>query len=159
MWKDEKKNAKGHSLYPETIDAIENLLANLHGDWVAEIAVASGGTNEIFYLMAADREVNWDDVDWGEGISVICVMRYGSEGDEKESAYEMMATFQMDGREDYQKELEIITAMLRAWVEEKAFLNARMAVNIQDLLRIKGLHDYLVDSNYPAYICSRQYRP
>ena len=36
----------------------------------------------------------------------------------------------MDGREDYQKELEIITAMLRAWVEEKAFLNARMAVNI-----------------------------
>ncbi len=100
MWKDEKKNAKGHSLYPETIDAIENLLANLHGDWVAEIAVASGGTNEIFYLMAADREVNWDDVDWGEGISVICVMRYGSEGDEKESAYEMMATFQMDGTGD-----------------------------------------------------------
>lgn len=48
MWKDEKKNAKGHSLYPETIDAIENLLANLHGDWVAEIAVASGGTTRFF---------------------------------------------------------------------------------------------------------------
>lgn len=159
MWRDRDKNARGHASYPETVDAIENLLANLNGGWVVEATIASGNTNEIFYLMAADKEVDWDDVDWEEGISVMCVMRYGDEGAEKETAYEVMATFQTDDGEDHQKELEIITAMLRAWVEEEAFPNARMAVNIQDLLKVKCLQGYLAESNYPAYIKSRTYHP
>lgn len=157
MWIDQEENTRGHDLYPETVDAIENLLANLNGSWAVEVTVASDGTNEVFYFMAADHKVDWDEVDWGKGISVMCAMLYGDEGAEKEATFEVMATFQTDASEDYQKELEIITAMLHAWVEEKVFPNARMAVNIQDLLKVRELHDHLV--NYPAYVWAREYRP
>lgn len=157
MWTDENKNAKGHDLYPETVDALQNLLANVNGEWVVEVTVASE-TAETFYLMASNQERDWDDVDWEEGVSVMCVIRYGDAGAEKETAYEMMVTFQTDDGEDHEKELELIATMLYAWVEEKSFPNARMAVNVQELLRIDDVQEYLADSNFPAYIRSRTYR-
>lgn len=157
MWTDKNKNAKGHDLYPETVDALQNMLVNLNGEWVVEVTIASE-TAEAFYLMAANQEKDWDDVDWGEGVSVMCVIRYSGEEEEREAAYEMTVTFQTDEGEDHEKELEIIAAMLYTWVEEKSFPNARMAVNVQDLLKVDDVQDYLKESNFPAYIRSRTYR-
>lgn len=157
MWTDKNKNAKGHDLYPETVDALQNALVNLNGEWVIEVTIASEHA-ETFYLMAANQEKDWDDVDWKDGVSVMCVIRYGDVGAEKEDAYEMMVTFQTDEGENHKKELEIIVAMLYAWVEEKSFPNARMAVNVQDLLKVDDVQDYLAESNFPAYIRSRTYQ-
>lgn len=155
MWIDEKDSTRGHDLYPETMDAIKNALANLSGDWTADITIATDGTGT-FELMAADHEKDREDIVWENGLAVVCVMRYGRAKAEKEMICEVMVTFQTDEGEDHKKELELIVAILYAWVEEEAFANARMAVNVESLLGTEDIHDELKEVR--AFIRSSNYR-
>lgn len=156
MWTDEKI-ATNNDIYVETVSALNNVLANVTGDWVADVTVMADD-NQTFYLLAASRCVAPDQIDWKNGLDVMCVMRYDGEDGEKEDAYNVMATFQTAEGEDHVKEMEMIRAILYAWVEEKAFPNARMAVNVQSLLKVKDIQDYLKKTNFPGYIRSSNYR-
>ncbi len=155
MWIN-RETAKGHEVYLGTIEGANNILANLTGEWTLEVAVVMDDT-ETLYMMASNREKEWDEVKWEKGLSVMCVMRYNEEKVEKEVTLEMMVTLQTDEGENFEKEMEILVAMLRAWVEEKVFPNARMAVNARELLGIKEIQKSLVEINLPAFIWSKGY--
>lgn len=156
MWTNERI-ATNHETYVETAEALENVLANASGNWVADLTVATDDGEE-FYLMASDRSKRSESVDWKEGLSVIFVMRYDGEDGEKEEVYEMSATFQTAEGEDHVKEMEMIRAALNAWVEEKVFPNARMAINVRNLLGVEDVQDYLESTYFPGYIRAHDYQ-
>jgi len=156
MWMDKANYERGHEIYHETMNALCNALANINGKWVLEAAVTVEDS-DMFYLMAADHAMDWYEVEWQGGLSVTCAVRYGSGSEEKEIVCEMMATFQTDEGEDHKKELELLIAMLKAWVEEKVFPNARMAVNVRELLGVEDIQDILAELNFPAYVRSSSY--
>lgn len=158
MWFDKRDNAKGHENYPGVLEALQDALAQLNGAWVMEATIARNSGTQTFYMLAADREVSWEEIELEDGLSVICAMRYGEEGAEDEDECDVAVVFQNDEGENHEKELELITTMLYALVEEKAFPNARMALYVRDLLRVDDVQKYLADSNYPAYIRSRAYQ-
>lgn len=155
LWTDAKV-AENHEKYPITVEAIENTLANENRDFTANVTIATEAGKE-FCLLSSNREKESDEIKWKGGLDVICVIRYGESGHEQEEVYDVEATFWTPDGEDHEKELEMIVATLYAWVEEKVFPNARMAVNVRNLLRVKDVQGYLEETNFPAYIRSRDF--
>lgn len=152
VWMD-KTNADVHNEFPRAARAVNDTLIGIAGDWEADVVIATDD-DELFYARAASCQKDLDKVKWSDGLKVICVMRYGKGKTEKEVVFEVMATFQTPQGEDHERELELIVAVLRAWVEEKAFPYARMAISVRDLLEVSDVHDYLEKMNFPAFIRS-----
>lgn len=150
----DKANSRGAKVYPETTRTVDNALMGVVGDWEAEVIVATD-RDEVFYARMADSQKDLSRVNWKDGLKVVCAMRHGEGKKEREVIYEVMATFQTSEGEDHVRELDLIFAVLYAWVQEKAFPNARMAVNVQELLRVNDIHDYLEEINFPAFVKQR----
>ncbi len=147
----DKLNSRGAKKYPATARTVENALIGIVGEWEAEVMVATD-KDEAFYTRMSDSQKDLSKVSWKDGLKVVCAMLYGDGKKEREVIYEVMVTFQTPEGEDHVREVDLILAVLRAWVREEAFPNARMAVNVQRLLPVSDIHGYLEKINFPAFI-------
>lgn len=144
-------NSGGDRKYSKTARAVSDTLIGIVGDWEAEVVIATE-EDEAFYMRMSNYQKDLNQVKWKDGLKVVYVMRYGDGKKEREIIYEVMATFQVSEEEDHVRELDLILAVLRAWVQEKAFPNARMAINVRGLLGVNDIHDYLEEIHFPAFI-------